>query len=259
MFYVYEWFNVETGEIFYVGKGSYKRYKSKQHNKMFKDYIKRYPCSSRILRNFQIEQDAFEYEFLRIEELKHLGQCSCNIYRGGIGGTHEHWNDERRKQLSVKNGMKDKQQRERMKLNNPMRNPEIAMRTNSQKMKQVIINEVVYKSAKVASEVIGVHVGTIYKWCKRGYDTQGSPVRYANEPQKDNKFKMSSSKKVVVDGIVFKSVKEAAKHIGVWSESLIRCIKANKLCKGHFCRYDNQHPSREKSDNSITEGSTTNE
>lgn len=30
MFYVYEWFIVETGEIFYVGKGTGKRYQVKK-------------------------------------------------------------------------------------------------------------------------------------------------------------------------------------------------------------------------------------
>lgn len=30
MFYIYEWFNVDTNEVFYVGKGVYNRYKVKK-------------------------------------------------------------------------------------------------------------------------------------------------------------------------------------------------------------------------------------
>ena len=39
MFYVYEWFVKESGEVFYVGKGTKNRYKVKKHNKFFNDFI----------------------------------------------------------------------------------------------------------------------------------------------------------------------------------------------------------------------------
>ena len=39
MFYVYEWYNVNTEEIFYVGKGCGNRYKQvSQRNYKFKEY-----------------------------------------------------------------------------------------------------------------------------------------------------------------------------------------------------------------------------
>ena len=38
MFYVYEWFIVETNFVFYVGKGCRNRYKVRKHNKLF-NYI----------------------------------------------------------------------------------------------------------------------------------------------------------------------------------------------------------------------------
>ena len=58
MFYVYEWFIVDTGEIFYVGKGCNHRYKVRKHNKFFNDMIKRYKCDSRIVKTFNCEKDA---------------------------------------------------------------------------------------------------------------------------------------------------------------------------------------------------------
>ena len=40
MFYVYEWYIVETGEIFYVGKGCKNRYKSTCHrNRLFDEFM----------------------------------------------------------------------------------------------------------------------------------------------------------------------------------------------------------------------------
>ena len=39
MYYVYEWYVKETGEIFYVGKGTKNRYKVKKHNRFFNDFI----------------------------------------------------------------------------------------------------------------------------------------------------------------------------------------------------------------------------
>ncbi len=41
-FYVYEWYNIETKEIFYVGKGTRNRINhKKRRNKLFKEYIKK--------------------------------------------------------------------------------------------------------------------------------------------------------------------------------------------------------------------------
>ena len=55
MFYVYEWYVVESGEIFYVGKGTRNRYKVRKHNKFFNDFITRYNCDSRIIKEFKTE------------------------------------------------------------------------------------------------------------------------------------------------------------------------------------------------------------
>ena len=87
MYYVYEWFIVDTNEVIYVGKGSNKRYKVRKHNRFFNDMIKKYKCESRIIKRFKNEEDAFNYEYKRINELREIGQCVCNIYDGGFGGT----------------------------------------------------------------------------------------------------------------------------------------------------------------------------
>ena len=62
MFYVYEWYIVDTNEVFYVGKGTRNRYRVRKHNRYFDDFIRRYECDSRIVKEFESEQDAFEFE-----------------------------------------------------------------------------------------------------------------------------------------------------------------------------------------------------
>ena len=98
MYYVYEFYIVETNEIIYVGKGKGDRYKVKYHrNKLLTEKLNTYNCDSRIIKYFDNEKDAFMYEYEYIKLLKEQGLCSCNIYPGGAGGSGEYWTDELRK------------------------------------------------------------------------------------------------------------------------------------------------------------------
>ncbi len=182
MFYVYEWFIKETDEIIYVGKGCRNRYKVRKHNRFFNDMIKRFDCDSRIIKYFENEQDAFGYEYLRVHELKEIGQCVCNINEGGTGGTQSWWTDELRKQYSDKNVMKSKNQRERMKRNNPMSNPKIAEKTNGQKRRKVTIGNTTYNSIKEAIDCLEISYSNILTWSKKGKTPNGEKCLI--EPQK---------------------------------------------------------------------------
>lgn len=266
MFYVYEWFVLSTGEIFYVGKGCRGRYKSKRNrNRLFNFYIDKFECGSRIIKRFESEDDAFKYEKQRILELKSIGLCKCNLDNGGTGGVNFIWTDELREYKSIYNPMKSEIQRERMSKNNPMKNPEIAKSNGLKKRRSVVINGVVYNGVKFAASQIGVCEFTVLTWCKRGYDTNGNPCRYFDEPQKEypnvKKLhpKTSTPKPVIVNGKWFYAVKDAAKFIGTSSTYLVKCLKDGKNCKGYKCEYDDQQPSHENSEISIVEGSTTNE
>lgn len=249
MFYVYEWFIKETNEIIYVGKGKGRRYKVRKHNKFFNDMIRRYECDSRIVKEFADEQDAFRYENERITALKAINQCVCNIYAGGTGGTVSWWTDELREEYSRKNVMKSENQRRRMKENNPMKEVDVAKKNGEQKKRKVVIDGVIYNSLKEAAVSLGVCEFSILTWCKRGYNTEGNPCRYFDEPQKEYPLikkthpNVTTPKAVIVDGVRYETVKDAAAAIGVWSESIIRAIKGKRKCKGHECRYDNQQPS----------------
>lgn len=264
MFYVYEWFIVETGEIIYVGKGCRNRYKATKHNRFFNDMIKRYECKSRIIKYFETEKEAFNYEYQRVNGLKEKGQCVCNIYKGGCGGTTDWWTEEKREWYSEHNCMKSQTQRHRMSVNNPMKTESVKKIVSSKKHRKVIINGTKYNGVKIAAEILNVAEFTIITWCKRGYDTYGNPCRYENEQQKEYPIikkshpNASTLKPVIIDGIRFETVKDGAKYIGVWAETLIRAIKNNRPCKGHSCEYDNQQPIYTNFGNSSIEGSTTN-
>ena len=178
MYYVYEWFVIETGEVFYVGKGTRLRYRVKKHNRFFNDFINRYNCDSRIIKYFDNESDAFEYEYTRVHELKSIGQCVCNIYEGGLGGTGSWWTDDRRREYSENNVMKSTKQRKRMSENNPMKNKETAKRVASKKTRPVVIGEKEYRSVKEASKEYGVITETIRKWCIKGINSKGEVCKY---------------------------------------------------------------------------------
>lgn len=85
-FYVYEWFIVDSNEIFYVGKGTGKR-KTELHNrsKYFKSIHSKYICDVRIICDNLTDEEACIKEVERIAELKSIGQAKCNFTNGGTG------------------------------------------------------------------------------------------------------------------------------------------------------------------------------
>lgn len=250
MYYVYEWFVKDTGEIFYVGKGTRNRYKVKKHNKFFNYFIKTYDCESRIIRTFEKEQDAFSYEFERINELKAIGQCVCNIYNGGFGGSTSWWNDEIKEIYSRKNVMKSEEQRKRMSKNNPMKNKEISRKVCNKNKRKVCIGNKIYDGVIDVAKEYGVGDTAIQYWLQRGYSSDIKPCYYFGENIPEIKLKSHSSntKKVYIDGVLFNSVKEASKSIETDPSVLIRALKENRPCKGHICKYDNQQPSQTNTD-----------
>ncbi|APR02540.1 TPA: hypothetical protein ACXDAY_002330 [Clostridium botulinum] len=95
-FYVYEWYNVDNKEVFYVGKGKNKRYKNTtKRNQYFKNYYNKYECDVRKVKENLTEKEAFNYEIEVIEKYRNIGQCKCNLTNGGEGATFPEgsWND----------------------------------------------------------------------------------------------------------------------------------------------------------------------
>lgn len=234
MFYVYEWYLVDTNEVFYVGKGTRLRYKVRKHNNAFNEMIAKYKCDSRIVKEFENEQDAFDYEYARINELKEIGQCSCNIQRGGFGGKTDWWTDELREKYSQNNVMKSESQRKRMSEKNPMKNKEVAKRVAEKKSRGVVINGKEFHSVKDAKKAYGVCYDTIARWCKRGINYYGEKCRFADSEQPeytDARYNRGSSKKVLYKGVIYDAQIDIARELGISQHKVFRWVK--KGCDGN--------------------------
>lgn len=242
MFYVYEWFIVETGEIIYVGKGTRLRYKAKKKNKLLNKILELKKCDVRIIAYYETEEEAFEAERQRINELKDKGEAVCNKYSYTTGGVANIWTDEKREWMSKNNPMKDDKQKERMSKNNPMKNPEVAKRVGMSHRKAIFIGEKIYSYAKEAAEEYGVSETTIFTWAKNGVTKFGKSCGYfTTKGQEKSKHQISHVKlehTIIYDGIEFNSTKEAAKYAGVKCTGTI-----NRWCKNGYspdgipCRY----------------------
>ena len=226
-FYVYEWFIIETKEIFYVGKGCRNRYKVRKHNKLFNSILENNNCASRIIMYFETEKEAFEYEFTRVKELKQQGQCQANIYQGGLGGVTSWWDDNKREQYSKYNVMKNAEQRKRMSRNNPMKNNETKEKVRIKKSKKIVIGNKIYNSIKEASIEYHVYDTAIQYWLKRGYSNDIQQCYYLGEKPQNIVLKshITTAKPVIIDKKYFPTIKEGAKYINVAPENLIKALK----------------------------------
>ncbi|WP_032120659.1 NUMOD3 domain-containing DNA-binding protein [Clostridium amazonitimonense] len=86
MFYVYEWFIVDSLEVFYVGKGTgVRRFELHNRSEYFVSVYNKYKCAVRIVYGNLTNQQACELEKDRIYEMKIKGQAKCNFTLGGTG------------------------------------------------------------------------------------------------------------------------------------------------------------------------------
>lgn len=86
-FYVYEWYIVEQKEVFYVGKGTGRRYKViNGRNKFFLCMYNSHNCAVRIIQDNLLESEAFELEIERIAYYrKNTNFRLTNVSDGGEG------------------------------------------------------------------------------------------------------------------------------------------------------------------------------
>lgn len=245
-FYVYIWFNKDTNEIFYVGKGCGNRYKNiKERNNKFLDYYHSHNVDVQIVLKDLTEDEAFQREKELTNFYRFQNQPLCNLIDGGYGGYSKVWTPEMREYMSKHNPMKSETQRERMRINNPMQNQKITNKVGEQHKRKVIINNKEYAGIVDAARELKVWENTVMNWCKRGYDTNGNPCQYADEKQKQYKFKKNNSKEIQIDDKIFPSLRAGADYLGVKDTSpLCKALKANRLYKGHVCKYVNQQPSQ---------------
>lgn len=83
-YYVYAWFYKDSGKVFYIGKGSKYRYRSrKRDNPKLVEIINNNDCDSKILIGNLSEEEAFEAEKEQIEYYRKNNHPLINIQDGG--------------------------------------------------------------------------------------------------------------------------------------------------------------------------------
>ncbi len=105
-FYVYRHIRLDTGEPFYVGKGSgFRAYDMKwQRNKYHHAIQGVSEVKAQIIADGLSEQEAFDLEVETITVYKCLGYCSANFTAGGTGGatrTGQKHTEETKRKISV--------------------------------------------------------------------------------------------------------------------------------------------------------------
>ena len=105
-FYVYRHIRLDTGEPFYVGKGSGRRAYDMRwaRNKRHRAIQGVSEVKSQIIEDGLSEQEAFALEIEMIAVYKCLGYCSTNFTVGGTGGatrTGKKHTEETKRKISV--------------------------------------------------------------------------------------------------------------------------------------------------------------
>ena len=84
IYYVYAWYYVDTGEIFYIGKGKNNRYKERKvhRNQFFKNILAKHKenVDAKILESNMTESVALAREKQLISEYWKIGQCKANLH-----------------------------------------------------------------------------------------------------------------------------------------------------------------------------------
>jgi hypothetical protein len=85
-FYTYAHINVTTNKVFYIGKGSKKRYKStNKRSAHWNGIVNKYGFHAEILAHWDTEKEAFNHEKLLISCFKNMGYKLANKTDGGEG------------------------------------------------------------------------------------------------------------------------------------------------------------------------------
>ena len=241
IFYVYEWFNLDTNEIFYVGKGCRDRAKSQRHrNKKFLEYVKNNNCNYRIIKYFDNENEAFDFEHSRIVKLKSMHQAQCNLDYGGNGGCNFAWTNEMREYKSIYNPMKNNKQKERMSKYNPMKNKDIASLVGKKHSKAVVINGIEYSSVKQASIIIGVCQQTIINWCRKGANNNFQPCKYKDKEQViycKTRYNIGGCREIKYKNKIYESPIDLAKELGLHHSTVCKWAKNGFDTRGNICVY----------------------
>ena len=103
-FYTYVHRKASTGEVFYVGKGSGKRYAATQDRSSYwRRIVDKHGVAIEVVAYFFDEAAAFDHERLLIAEYRASGVKLCNLTDGGDGASGNVMSEEARRKISEAN------------------------------------------------------------------------------------------------------------------------------------------------------------
>lgn len=87
-FYVYQHIRLDSGTIFYVGKGQkYRAYDKNSRNRRWNFIVNKAGYRAEIVKSFEQESEAFDFEIQLIAKYKEIGLCEANFAIGGQGAS----------------------------------------------------------------------------------------------------------------------------------------------------------------------------
>jgi len=137
-FFVYLHKKLDTGDVFYVGKGKDRRHLSRGgRSAWWKRIVEKHGLKSEIIERFSDEADAFALERYLIASYRALGIELINVTDGGEGASGRPMSDEHRRRIS---------EAQRGKPNDPAQNA-----AHSKRMKGRILSEETKRKIGAAS------------------------------------------------------------------------------------------------------------
>jgi hypothetical protein len=193
-YYVYQHIRLDTGECFYIGKGTARRFASKKsRNAYWHNIVNLVGYKSEILASNLSELEAFNFEKLMITLAKDLGQCVANITNGGEGASgYKHSEETKEKMKRVcseetKNKIRQGRLGKYSGENHPRFGVEVSQETrnkiriahlgglNNSRTRKIKFKELIYVGVQKLADFENVHYKTI------AYRLRNNPINWGYE------------------------------------------------------------------------------
>lgn len=107
-FYVYKHIRLDTGTVFYVGKGrGYRAYNKRTRNLYWKNIVNNCGYRVEIVHKNLSEEQSFKLEKEVISKYKSIGQCEANMSLGGEGASGIIRSEETKRKMRIAHKMRD--------------------------------------------------------------------------------------------------------------------------------------------------------
>ena len=215
-FYVYRHIRLDTNTPFYVGKGSNRRARKRGRNIYWDRIVKKANYKIEILKYFNDEEEAYDFERTLISLYKSLGYCEANLAAGGLGGPNglSAWN----KGLTGKKSHVYGENNGRFNKPVPQSTRDLISKANKN------------KPCKVKDE-LSIKVKNYWKqYGQRDYKERAQRSRsMGNRP-----FKVFKDEKLIG---IWEIQRECAKDLNLTHQNIGKALRQNIIYKGYIFKW----------------------